>query len=48
MKESVDNAVIITSQLAEITNRINNGHGVISKILSDSSFALNISKPRAT
>jgi phospholipid/cholesterol/gamma-HCH transport system substrate-binding protein len=44
LKESADNAVVITSQLAEIVYKINNGHGVISKMLSDSSFASNISK----
>ena len=44
LKESADNAVIITSQLAEIADKINNGHGIISKILSDSSIASNISK----
>jgi phospholipid/cholesterol/gamma-HCH transport system substrate-binding protein len=44
LKVSADNAAIITSQLAQITYKINNGNGAISKILADSSFANNITK----
>jgi phospholipid/cholesterol/gamma-HCH transport system substrate-binding protein len=39
VKKSVDNAEIITSQLALFTYNINNGDGALSKLLTDESFA---------
>jgi phospholipid/cholesterol/gamma-HCH transport system substrate-binding protein len=39
VKVSVDNAGIITEQLAEFTYKMNNGNGALSKLLSDESFA---------
>jgi phospholipid/cholesterol/gamma-HCH transport system substrate-binding protein len=42
LKVSADNAAIITQQLAQITYKINNGKGALSKILADSTFANNI------
>ncbi len=39
VKVSVDNAVIITNQLAEFTVNINNKQGVISKLMTDATFA---------
>ncbi len=44
LKASADNALIITTQLAQITYKINNGHGAVSRLLGDSSFANNFSK----
>jgi phospholipid/cholesterol/gamma-HCH transport system substrate-binding protein len=39
VKTSVDNAGIITAQLAEFTYNMNNGEGTLSKLLSDKEFA---------
>lgn len=39
VKKSVDNAEIITSQLAQFTYNINNGEGAMNKLLTDKSFA---------
>ena len=39
VKKSVDNAGIITAQLAEFTYKMNNGKGSLSKIISDEEFA---------
>jgi len=39
MKTSVDNAGIITTQLAEFTTRMNNGNGALSKLISDEGFS---------
>jgi phospholipid/cholesterol/gamma-HCH transport system substrate-binding protein len=39
VKTSVDNAGIITAQLAEFTYKMNNGNGTLSKLLSDKEFA---------
>jgi phospholipid/cholesterol/gamma-HCH transport system substrate-binding protein len=44
LKTSADNAAVITSQLAEISYKINNGHGTLSRLLSDSSFSNNLNK----
>jgi phospholipid/cholesterol/gamma-HCH transport system substrate-binding protein len=44
LKVTADNAALITGQLAQIANKINNGHGTISKLLGDSSIANNITK----
>ena len=39
VKISVDNAGVITSQLAEFTKSMNNGEGAISKLMTDKAFA---------
>ncbi len=39
VKKSVDNAEIITSQLAQFTKSINNGGGAMNKLLTDKTFA---------
>jgi phospholipid/cholesterol/gamma-HCH transport system substrate-binding protein len=39
IKESVDNAHIITSQLAQFSYKINNGDGALSKLISDKDFS---------
>jgi phospholipid/cholesterol/gamma-HCH transport system substrate-binding protein len=39
VKTSVDNAGIITAQLAEFTNSMNNGNGTLSKLINDKEFA---------
>lgn len=44
LKVSADNAAIITTQLAQITYKINHGNGAISKMLGDSGFAKDITK----
>ncbi|HEY4935423.1 MAG TPA: MlaD family protein [Puia sp.] len=43
LKTSADNAAIITQQLAEIANKVNHGHGIISRLLGDSSMGNNLS-----
>ncbi len=43
LKISADNAAIITTQLAEITTRINSGKGALGKLLKDTSLSTNIS-----
>jgi ABC-type transporter Mla subunit MlaD len=42
VKTSVDNAGIITAQLAEFTYKMNNGNGALSKLISDQEFANNL------
>lgn len=44
LKISAGNAEIITEQLAEITIKINSGHGIIGKLIQDSTIAENIDK----
>jgi len=39
MKTSVDNAGIITAQLALFTTKMNNGNGALSKLISDEAFS---------
>jgi phospholipid/cholesterol/gamma-HCH transport system substrate-binding protein len=39
VKTSVDNASIITAQLAEFTYKMNNGNGALSKLISDEEFS---------
>jgi phospholipid/cholesterol/gamma-HCH transport system substrate-binding protein len=39
MKASVDNAGIITAQLAEFSTKMNNGEGALSKLITDQQFA---------
>jgi len=43
LKTSADNAAIITTNLADITNRINHGKGALGKLLVDTSLSSNIS-----
>jgi phospholipid/cholesterol/gamma-HCH transport system substrate-binding protein len=42
VKTSVDNAGMITAQLAEFTYKMNNGNGALSKLISDKDFANNL------
>jgi phospholipid/cholesterol/gamma-HCH transport system substrate-binding protein len=42
LKTSVDNAGIITGQLAEVSYKINNGNGALSKLISDEGFSNSI------
>ena len=42
VKVSVDNAGIITGELAEFTYKMNNGNGALSKLISDESFAKDV------
>jgi len=44
VKTSVDNAGIITAQLAEFTYNMNNGEGTLSKLMSDKEFANSLEK----
>jgi phospholipid/cholesterol/gamma-HCH transport system substrate-binding protein len=44
LKISADNAAEITGQLSEIADKINHGHGALSKLLGDSAFANNITR----
>lgn len=39
MKASVDNVGLISEQLAQFTYKINNGHGALSKLISDEDFS---------
>ena len=39
LKTNVDNAGIITAQLAEFTYKINNGNGILSRVIGDSTFS---------
>lgn len=39
VKTSVDNAGIITAQLAQFTTKMNNGNGALSKLISDEAFS---------
>jgi phospholipid/cholesterol/gamma-HCH transport system substrate-binding protein len=39
LKASVDNAGIITAQLAEFSYKMNNGNGALSKLISDEEFS---------
>jgi phospholipid/cholesterol/gamma-HCH transport system substrate-binding protein len=42
LKKSADNAAIITQQLAEIANKVNHGHGIIARLLGDTSMGNNL------
>ena len=42
LKVSLDNAGIITSQLAQFSSKMNNGNGVLTKLLSDEDFSNSI------
>jgi phospholipid/cholesterol/gamma-HCH transport system substrate-binding protein len=39
VKTSVDNAAIITAQLAQFSSKVNNGDGALSKLISDEEFS---------
>ena len=39
LKASVDNAAIITDQIAQLSYKMNNGDGALSKLISDQKFA---------
>jgi phospholipid/cholesterol/gamma-HCH transport system substrate-binding protein len=39
VKVSIDNAGIITGELAEFTYKMNNGNGALSKLMNDEAFA---------
>jgi phospholipid/cholesterol/gamma-HCH transport system substrate-binding protein len=43
LKTSADNAAIITTNLADISNRINHGKGALGKLLHDTTLSSNIS-----
>jgi phospholipid/cholesterol/gamma-HCH transport system substrate-binding protein len=43
LKASADNVAIISDQFASVAYKINNGKGVLAKLLGDSTFANNIS-----
>ena len=42
LKTSADNAAMITQQLAEVAYKVNHGHGIISRLLGDSSMGNNL------
>ena len=42
VKTSVDNAGIITAQLAQFSYKMNNGNGALSKLITDEEFANSI------
>lgn len=42
VKTSVDNAGIITAQLAQFTYKMNNGNGALSKLMTDEGFSNNL------
>jgi phospholipid/cholesterol/gamma-HCH transport system substrate-binding protein len=43
LKTSADNAALITQQLAEVAYKVNHGHGLISRLLGDSTLGNNLS-----
>jgi phospholipid/cholesterol/gamma-HCH transport system substrate-binding protein len=44
LKNTTDNAEIITEQLAEIMTKINSGHGTIGRLIQDKTLANNLNK----
>ena len=42
LKNSVDNAGIITAQLAQVSYKINNGNGALARLISDDGFSNSI------
>lgn len=44
VKKSVDNAVIISNELAQFSVKINNKQGVLSKLMTDAAFANSLTK----
>lgn len=47
VKKSVDNAGVITKELAEFSSKMNNNDGALSKMMTDKNFALKIDKMTA-
>lgn len=43
IKTSVDNAGLITAQIAEFTYKMNNGNGALNKLINDKEFSKNLS-----
>jgi phospholipid/cholesterol/gamma-HCH transport system substrate-binding protein len=43
LKISADNAAVITTNLADISNRISQGHGTLGRLLHDTTLSTNIS-----
>jgi phospholipid/cholesterol/gamma-HCH transport system substrate-binding protein len=44
IKVSMDNATVITNELAEFTYKMNNGNGALSKLITDEKFANSLTK----
>jgi len=44
LKETVDNTSVVSGQLAEIMTKINNGDGIVGRLIQDSVMANNISQ----
>lgn len=44
IKVSMDNATVITNELAEFTYKMNNGNGALSKLIADEKFANSLTK----
>ena len=44
VKKSVDNAGVITAELAQFSNSMNNGNGALSRLVSDAEFGNSIKK----
>ncbi|NGY38825.1 MCE family protein [Flavobacterium sp. XN-5] len=44
VKVSMDNAAVITNELAEFTYKMNNGEGALSKLMTDEKFANSLTK----
>ena len=42
LKTSADNAALITQQLSEVAYKVNHGHGIIARLLGDSSMGDNL------
>lgn len=42
LKTSADNAALITQQLAEVAYKVNHGHGIVARLLGDSSLGNNL------
>ena len=42
LKVTAGHAEVISEQLAEIVYKVNNGHGILSKLIQDSSMAMNL------
>ena len=42
LKTSADNAALITQQLSEVAYKVNHGHGIIARLLGDSSMGNNL------
>ena len=42
LKTSADNAALITQQLSEVAYKVNHGHGIIARLLGDTSMGNNL------